>query len=75
MWDNIPLIAEISLSNKIRFIPTRVLSGSAFLPAMKFKKVILINEKNEKEIDVYIAFVNQKALGEYDAIISHETII
>lgn len=66
---------EISLENKIRLIPTKVLSGTSILPAKKFNKVLVINGKNEKEIDVYIAFVNWEKLGKYDAIISHETII
>ena len=66
---------EFSVLNKIRFVPTKVLLGSSLLPAVKFKKVILINGKHEKEISVYVAFVNQEALGKYDAIISHETIV
>ena len=66
---------QFSVLNKIRFVPTRVLLGSSLLPALKFKKVILINGKYEKEIDVYVAFVNEEALGKYDAIISHKTIV
>ena len=67
--------AALSLKYKIRMVPTRAISGCAFLPAIKFNNVILKNGKNKKELDVYIAFVSSSALDEYDAIISDETII
>lgn len=65
----------LSLKHKIRMVPTRAISGSAFLPAIKFENIILKNGKNKKELDVYIALVPSSSLGEYDAIISDETII
>lgn len=66
---------SLSLKYKIRIVPTRAVSGCAFLPALKFKTVILKNGKMKKELDLYIAFVLADSLGEYDAIISDETII
>lgn len=69
--DDIP----ISVLSKIRIVPTQVLSGKSFLPALKFKKVTVREGKKKKNIDVYIALVDGNYLGEYDAIISHETII
>lgn len=65
----------MELLSKIRIIPTQALSGKTFLPALKFKKVSVVYEKKKKDIDVYVAFVNKHYLGEYDAIISDETII
>ena len=60
---------------KIRIVPTRAISGRTFLPALKFQNVILKNQKMKKELDVYIALLPPKVLGEYDAIISNEAII
>lgn len=69
--DDIPM----SMMAKIRIVPTRAISGKSFLPAMKFKKVSVIEGKKKKDIDIYVALVKGEYLGEYDAIISHETII
>lgn len=68
-------IMSLEILQKIRIIPTKAISGKAFLSAMKFKNVSVISEKQRKKIDVYVAFVNSNFLGEYDAIISDETII
>ena len=65
----------IGVMSKIRMVPTQVISGKLFLPAIKFKKAFVSQGKKKKNIDVYIALVNEEYLGEYDAIISHETII
>ncbi|MBO5715725.1 MAG: sigma-E processing peptidase SpoIIGA [Clostridia bacterium] len=67
--------ATLSLKYKMRIVPTRAISGRAFLPALKFKNVTLKNGKIRKKLDVYIALLPAEALGEYDAIISNETII
>ncbi len=67
--------APLNAFSKIRMIPTRALSGKSFLPALKFKKVTVKNGSKKKNIDVYIAFVGAESLGEYDAIISDETIV
>lgn len=61
--------------SKIRMIPAQSISGSTFFPAIKFKNVSLKVGKSEKNIDVYIAFVNSEMLGDFDAIISEETIV
>ena len=61
--------------SKIRMIPTQSVSGFNFFPALKFKNVSLRYGKNQKDIDVYIAFVDSEILGGFDAIISEETII
>lgn len=65
----------LTVLSRIRMIPTKALSGKSFLPAMKFKKVSIKIGKKTKDIDVYIAFVKKDFLGEYDAIISDETIV
>ena len=65
----------LMLKYKIRIVPTRAISGRTFLYALKFHNVILKNGKTKKELDVYIALLPHKALGEYDAIISNEAII
>ena len=69
--DEIP----IHILSKIRMIPTRSVSGERIFYAMKFKKVTVKIGKMKKEIDVYIALIQDDYLGEYDAIISHETIV
>ena len=69
--NNIPM----SVLSKTRIVPTQALSGKTFLPALKFKKVTVNEGKKNKSIDVYVAVVSGNHLGEYDAIISHETII
>ena len=69
--DDVP----ISVLSNIRIVPTQALSGKLYLPVLKFKKVSVREDKKKKIIDVYVALVNGDYLGEYDAIISHETII
>jgi sigma-E processing peptidase SpoIIGA len=66
---------SIELISKIRLVPTQSIAGELFLPAMKFKSVVIKSGKRKKEIDVYVAFVNDEYLSGYDAIISQETII
>ena len=66
---------SIHILSKIRMIPTRSVSGERIFYATKFKKVTVKIGKIKKEIDVYIALVKDDYLGEYDAIISHETIL
>lgn len=61
--------------SKLRMIPTRSVSGRSFLPAVKFKKTRVKIGNKIKNIDVYIAFVNDNFSGDHDAIISDETII
>lgn len=70
-------IDEISIGalSKIRMIPTRAISGNILLPAVRFNKVTVKIGKIKKDLDVYIVFVKDEYLSEYDAIISHETII
>lgn len=65
----------LEILSKIRIIPIQSLSGKSYLPALKFKKVSVNLGKRKKELDVYIAFVSGEYLGEYDAIISDETIV
>ena len=65
----------IHILSKIRMIPTRSVSGERIFYATKFKKVTVKIGKMKKEIDVYIALIQDDYLGEYDAIISHETIV
>ena len=65
----------IQILSKIRIIPTRSVSGERIFYATKFKKVTVKIGKIKKEIDVYIALVKDDYLGEYDAIISYETIV
>ena len=69
--DEIP----IQILSKIRIIPTRSVSGERIFYATKFKKVTVKIGKMKKEIDTYVALVKDDYLGEYDAIISHETIV
>lgn len=69
--ENLPL----SVASKIRFVPGKTIGGETLLPAIKFKNIRLISKKNEKDLDVYVAFLKVKSMGEYDAIISDETII
>ena len=64
----------ITILSKIRMIPTRAVSGETLLPAVRFKNVSIKYGKNKKDIDVYIGLVNGENFGEYDAIISDETI-
>ena len=66
---------SIEVLSKVRMIPTRSVSGERIFYAIKFKKVMLKIGKVKKEIDVYVALVKDDFLGEYDAIISHETTI
>lgn len=66
---------SIELISKIRLVPTQSIAGESFLPAMKFRSVVIKSGKRKKEIDVYVAFVNDEYLSGYDAIISQETII
>lgn len=77
IYDHIKNNSNISveLISKIRMIPTQSVSGKSFLPGFKFKNVIIKFGKIRKNIDVYVALVDQDILGEYDAIISDETII
>ena len=65
----------ITILSKIRMIPTRAVSGETLLPAVRFKNVSIKYGKNKKDIDVYIGLVNGENFGEYDAIISDETIV
>ena len=67
--------ANLSTKYKIRIVPTQAISGRTFLPAVKFSRVAIVDRKTKKDIDIYIAFVSGELLSEYDAIISHETII
>ena len=64
-----------SLVSRIRLIESKTLTGETMMPAMRFRHVIFRSGKDAKELDVYIAFVGREMLGEYDAIISHETTI
>lgn len=65
----------LHIVRKIRLIPSRTLSGEAYLPAMRFERVDLISGKRKKELDIYIAFVKDDALSGYDAIISQEIFV
>ena len=65
----------IQILSKIRIIPTRSVSGERIFYATKFKKVTVKIGKMKKEIDTYVALVKDDYLGEYDAIISYETIV
>ena len=65
----------LHIVRKIRLIPSRTLSGEAYLPAMRFKRVALVSGKRKKELDIYVAFVNDDALSGYDAIISQEILV
>ena len=65
----------IQILSKIRIIPTRSVSGERIFYATKFKKVTVKIGKMKKEIDTYVALVKDDYLGEYDGIISHETIL
>ena len=65
----------ISVKYKIRIVPTCSISGGTYLPALIFPQITLKKGKYRKKLDVYIAFVSDKSLGQYDAIISDETII
>ena len=64
-----------SVSSKIRFIPSVSIGGRALLPAMRFKQTLVCCGKVKKEVDVYIAFINDGSLGERQGIISNELII
>ena len=66
---------SIETISKIRLVPTQSIAGESFLPALKFKRVSVKLGKRQKDIDVYVAFVNSELLSGYDAIISQETII
>ena len=63
------------LLSKIRLVPTRSIGGESLLPSKRFGKTYVKNNGMRKPIDVYIAFVPQNSLGDYEAIISDETII
>ena len=65
----------IQILSKIRIIPTRSVSGERIFYATKFKKVTVKIGKMKKEIDTYVALVKDDYLGEYDGIISYETIV
>ena len=66
---------SIELLSKIRIIPTHAVSGKRLLPALKLKNVRITQGRRKKDIDVYIAFVDDEFLPGYDAIISEEAII
>lgn len=63
------------LATRVRLVPSRTVSGSVLLPAVKFKKVSIIVKGKVKEIDVYIAPLPAELLGVHEAIISHEIIV
>ena len=65
----------LDLSIPIRFVPSKMISGKVLLPALKFRRVVLIYGKERREIDVYIAFLRDEIIDGYDAIISNEVII
>ena len=65
----------LDVLSKIRIIPIRTVSGEVIFYAIKFKRVSVKIGKKKKKLDVYVALVKKEMLGEYDAIISHETII
>lgn len=64
-----------NMALKLRLIPTKSVSGESVLPAIKFKGAYADTGKERKPLDVWVAFVPQNSLGEYDAIISDEAII
>lgn len=66
---------SLTIKYKIRMVPARAISGETFIPAVKFPRVTLKSGKTKRELDIYIALVSKNLLGEYDAIISDETII
>lgn len=69
-------VAELSggLSSRIRLVPARTVSEAALLPAVRFKRVSVIEKKARRELDVYVAFVKGGTMGAYGAIISGEAI-
>lgn len=64
----------ISLAMRVRPIFAQSIGGSNLLTSVRFKNVYLIYGKRKKELDVYIALVQEGISGEYDAIISSELI-
>lgn len=64
-----------SVLQGIRIVPTQAISGRSCLPAMRFKRVRVIEGGQSKDVDVYVALVNTRIFDGYDAIISSEAII
>ena len=64
----------ISLAMRVRPILSKTVSGRALLPAIRFKNVSVILGKRRKQLDTYIAFLNDENISGYDAIISNELI-
>ncbi len=65
----------LKIASKIRLIPSKMISGSRILPSLKFDGVTLILGKRKKELDVYVALVNEGISGGFDAIISEDATI
>lgn len=65
----------VNVASKIRLIPSSTISGNALLPAIKVQNIKIIYEKNEKNIDALVSFVNQNDFGGYDAVIPQEVMI
>jgi hypothetical protein len=65
----------LEIASKIRLIPSKTISGSRILPALKFDSITLILGKRKKELDVYVALINDEASGGFDAIISEDATI
>ena len=69
--DNMPFL----LASKVRFVPSRTVSGSVLVPAVRPKSVKLISGKGEKSLDIYVALVRDGTIKDYDAIISSEVLL
>ena len=69
--DNMPFL----LASKVRFVPSRTVSGSVLVPAVRPKSVKLISDKGEKALDIYVALVRDGMIKDYDAIISSEVLL
>ena len=65
----------LEVASKIRLIPSKMIGGGAILPALKFTSVCATSGKQKKELDVYVALLNDEIAGGFDAIISDEALL
>ena len=63
------------LAMRIRPIYCCSIGGNKLFPSIRFKSTCLVHKKRKKELDVYVALVNDDMISGYDAIISNELTI
>ena len=63
------------ISSAIRFVPAKTVTGSVLVPAVRIKVARIISGNIEKDIDIYVALIDEGKIENFDAIISGEVLL